>query len=299
METRAGIEQLGSGVVAGFAGTTDNPDAISQTPTDPFFGPFLAALRENLTVGSSELGTAMMLFSLAVATRSRTILEIGRNVGYSTLALAGACKFITEQAWNEAPTNKHRPDVDYAVFEGNQKAWLWSIDIEPNPVAEQRLEKYGLRDYVMFVNQASQTVESEVMFDMMFIDGDHTFVGCLADVERFVVKYLKPGGYFILHDYFGWWVQGKNCSPIMQVCQKCLGDFDQVLVDTGYQSFVIFRKQALQIPILAKASATSPGIFHTASGSVAIDPADVIAADPAAGTQGPATLILGDGKDVG
>jgi hypothetical protein len=267
--TRTEDEVKSGGVTAGFYADLR---VHQDTPTDPFFGPFLAALRENLAIGSSELGTAMMLFSLAVATRSHAILEIGRNTGYSTLALAAAAKF-NQAGWKECVTNKQRPDIDYKFFEDTpRKAYVWSIDIEPQPVAEELLKKYGLLDYVILVNQDSQTVESEVKFDLMFIDGDHSFTGCLADVERFVNNYLKPGGYFILHDYFGWYVNGKNCSPIMQVCQKCLGDYDQVLIDTGYQSLVLFRKQRIQIPIIGKVDATSPGTLDMlgASGSIVI-----------------------------
>lgn len=229
-----------------------------QTPCDPFFGPFLGALRDNLTSGSSEFGTALMLFSLVVSTRSRYILEIGRNRGYSTLALAAALKF-NEMGWDEAETNKIRPDVDYPTFEARTPGRLWSVDCMVHPEAEALINDYGLSKYVEFVNRFSADVASDVLFDVILIDGDHTFQGCLADTVRFIPKYLKPGGYFILHDYFGWYVNGKSCSPIMQVIQKCLGEFDQVLIDTGYQSFVVFRKQAIQIPVYSKANDTSPG----------------------------------------
>lgn len=239
-----------------------------QTPYDPFFGSFLGALRENLMPGSSEYGTVLSLFSLVVATRARNILEIGRQRGYTTLALAAACKFI-EMGWDEPEQNKVRPDVDYKAFEARKGGMVWSVDCTPRPEAEALIEKYGLGRYVTYVNQDSTDVifPEQTQFDLMFIDGDHTFDGCLRDVTKFVIKNLKPGGYFILHDYFGWYINGKSCSPIMQVVQKCLGDFDQVLIDTGYQSFVLFRKQTIQIPVRGKANDTS----GVASGTVILE----------------------------
>lgn len=243
-----------SGVTTGFEVMEVVPEP--QTPCDPFFGPFLGALRENLTHGSSEFGLALTLFSLIVSTRSRAILEIGRNRGYSTLACAGALRFL-EMGWNEPTHNKMRPDVDYEKFETSKPGMVWSVDCVPRPEAEALIEQHGLTKYVTYVNRYSDEVESSVQFDVVLIDGDHTFQGCLADTAKFVTKYLKPGGYFILHDYFGWYVNGKSCSPIMQVIQKCLGDFDQVLIDTGYQSFVVFRKQTIQMPVYTKVNSTS------------------------------------------
>lgn len=81
--------------------------------------------------------------------------------------------------------------------------------------------------------------------DLIFIDGDHSYEGCKKDVERFVPEFLRPGGYFILHDYYGWYDQnGQNNSPIKRVVDELIidGRYEHILIDTGYQSFVVFRK---------------------------------------------------------
>jgi hypothetical protein len=36
-------------------------------------------------------------------------------------------------------------------------------------------------------------------FDLLFVDGDHSYEGCLADLERFVPR-LEPRGQIVLHD---------------------------------------------------------------------------------------------------
>jgi hypothetical protein len=230
---------------------------MEQTPCDPFFGPMLGALRDNLAFEGSELGTGIFLFSLAVATRAKMILEVGRHRGFSTLAFASALKF-NEMGWDEHAHNKQRPDIDYAKHEARTPGHLFSIDIAANPAAEALIEKHGLTKYVHYINHDSKQCKPTDVYDIMLIDGDHTFEGCTADMQNFI-PFLKPGGYFILHDYYGWFLNGKNCSPIMQVIQKCCFEFDQVLIDTGYQSFVVFRKQQLQFPVLGHENMSSPG----------------------------------------
>ncbi len=35
---------------------------------------------------------------------------------------------------------------------------------------------------------------------LLFIDGDHSYAGCMADYDGFA-KYILPGGYLVIHDY--------------------------------------------------------------------------------------------------
>lgn len=237
-----------------------NPSPIQQTPGDPFFGTMLNTLRDNLVDGGSELGLGMMLFSLAVSIRAKTILEIGRHRGFSTFALASALRFL-DHGWDEAPNNRQRPDIDYTQHEARVSGHLFSIDIIPNPAAEELINAHGLGKYVQYVNQDSKICVPTDMYDIMLIDGDHTYLGCLADVQNFVPKYLRPGGYFILHDWFGWYDNmGVNNSPIKAVGEFMGPEFERVLIDTGYQSFKIFRKQNLYFPspqVIAQAQGTS------------------------------------------
>ena len=68
---------------------------------------------------------------------------------------------------------------------------------------------------------------------------------CLADVRRLVPNNLRPGGYLVLHDYYGWYdAQKKSASPVRAVIEQLIaeGQLEHILIDTGYMSFVIFRK---------------------------------------------------------
>jgi hypothetical protein len=221
---------------------------VQQTPCDPFFGPFLEILRNNLVKDGSEFGTGLFMFSLAVTTRAKMILEIGRNRGFTTFAFASALKFI-EQGWDEHPANRQRPDIDYAKHEARTVGKLFSLDINPHPDAEALITAHGLDKYVGYVNADSQKCVPTDAYDIMLIDGDHTFPGCLNDVQRYV-PFLRPGGYFILHDYYGWYQDGINYSPIKAVCDRITGDVKSMLIDTGCQSLMVFRKEALLFPVM-------------------------------------------------
>ena len=222
----------------------------NNLPMDGFFGDFFGRLRQGIQAGGSEFGLGLTLFSLAVSVKAESVLEIGRFKGFSTFALASAMKFLVEQNWEETPGAKQRPGFDYEKFEaigGVRK--VYSVDPFPTPEAVEVIEKNGLKKYVSFLDKRSDQIEALDMLkrpDLIFCDGDHSLEGCMSDVKRFM-PVLKPGGYFILHDYFGWFDKaGNNGSPIKKVCDWIVAEvpgIERVLIDTGYMSFVIFRKK--------------------------------------------------------
>jgi len=214
----------------------------NHEPLDGYFGTFFELMRQTLAAGGSELGLAMTLFSLAVSTRATNVLEIGRFKGLSTLALASALKFV-DTGWDEAAHLKQRPDMDYPAFEAPRKRRLVSIDPFPTAEATALIERAGLTNYVSFVNHRSDAVTVQGQLDLLFIDGDHSYEGCARDVLQYV-PFVRPGGYFILHDYYGWFDRnGANNSPIKKVADEIPHEgFQRILIDTGYPSFVIFHR---------------------------------------------------------
>jgi hypothetical protein len=219
---------------------TTEPLPKNLEPLDDYFGTFFQLMRQTLAAGGSEFGLAMSLFSLAVSTRAASVLEIGRFKGLSTLALASALKFI-DTGWQESAHHKQRPDIDYAAFEAPRHRRVISIDPVPTKEAADLIERAGLTDYVAFVNARSDAVK--VQLDLLFIDGDHSYEGCARDVMHYVL-FVRPGGYFVLHDYYGWYDgNGVNNSPIKKVIDEIPQEgFQRILIDTGYPSFVIFHR---------------------------------------------------------
>jgi len=216
------------------------------TPFDPFFGPFLGELRDQLRTEGSEFATGLSLFSLATSIRAKQILEIGRHFGFSTFALASALRFL-DMGWTEPEFHKQRPDIDYPTFEAFNGR-LTSIDPNSRPEAEELLAKYDLTKYVNLVTGFSgQFVPDVPSYDFIFIDGDHSINGCSADISKFV-PLVRDGGYFILHDYYGWYEGTRNNSPIKHCVDRMLGSFSKILIDTGYMSLVVCQRIGAQVP---------------------------------------------------
>jgi predicted O-methyltransferase YrrM len=185
-----------------------------------------------------------MLFGLAVSIRAKTIIEIGRWRGFSTLALAGALKFVDAGGWTVPESHLQRPGVDYQAYLAPAIRTLYSIENEPLQVAVDLIEHAKLMQYVNFVDQSSDGCDlGDVQADLVFIDGDHSYEATRRDIDQYVKRYLRPGGYFVLHDYFGWYDEhGNNGSAVARIVQEIRGEYEQILIDTGYMSLVILRK---------------------------------------------------------
>jgi predicted O-methyltransferase YrrM len=227
----------------------DPSSGIVEPPrreAEGFFGHHLSVMEGCVKAGGSEFGLGLSLFSLAVSINAQRIIEIGRFKGFSTFCLASALKFLDRHRSTPAE-HRQRPDVDYAEFEGLKRRTLISIDPCPTQEAYDLLASDGLSGYVIWVNKGSQAVGVDGLADLIFIDGDHTYDGCKRDVEIYVPRNLRPGGYFVLHDYFGWYDdRRRNGSPIKAVIDElaATGRYEHLLVDTGYMSFSVFRKPA-------------------------------------------------------
>ncbi len=105
------------------------------------------------------------------------IVEIGRFHGGSTFLLACA----------------------------NREVPIWSIDLEPQD--DERLQRHltdnRLGENVGLIVGDSHHDDFEQIgdYDLLFIDGDHSYNGCLADLNAFFPR-LAPGGHVVLHDCY-------------------------------------------------------------------------------------------------
>ncbi len=105
------------------------------------------------------------------------IVEVGRFHGGSTFLLACA-----------------NPDVP-----------IWSIDVDPQDDARLRrllAENRVGRNVELIVGDSQRDELPEIgAFDLLFVDGDHSYEGCLADLEHLVPR-LAPHGQIVLHDCY-------------------------------------------------------------------------------------------------
>jgi predicted O-methyltransferase YrrM len=120
---------------------------------------------------------AEYLFLVASLAR-RGIVEIGRFRGGSTFLLACAA-----------------PELP-----------IWSIDVAP--VADEEVQRWFARFGVggnvhLLVGDSQRGSFPEVgELDLLFVDGDHSYEGCRADLDNFYTR-LAPGGHVLLHDCRG------------------------------------------------------------------------------------------------
>ncbi len=128
---------------------------------------------------------AAYLFTLARQSQARTVVEIGRFRGGSTIILAAAI----------GPDGR-----------------LWSIDIGEKEErfdgatdgydAQTRrfLDRYGLQASLIVGDSASVDIDTGEV-DIVFIDGDHSYRGVRADFDRWGPR-VRVGGAVVFDDAF-------------------------------------------------------------------------------------------------
>jgi len=122
-----------------------------------------------------ELDEAAFLFRLARSRPAVQILEIGRCFGGSTFLFAVA---------------------------SDRNSTVTSIDIAPqnDDLLRTALAKIGLLHKVRLIvgnSQASQVIRDS--YDLIFVDGDHSYEGVEADYGTWK-RAVKPGGNLIFHN---------------------------------------------------------------------------------------------------
>lgn len=131
----------------------------------------------NHGVSRLMIDEAAYLYRLVSSLTAPAVVEIGRYRGGTTFLLAAAGGRVLSL------------EIDPAV--GSSDALL-----------RQALERYGLSGRVTTEIADSKAYPVEpTAYDVVFIDGDHTYDGARADVERWLPG-VAPGGHLILHDAF-------------------------------------------------------------------------------------------------
>jgi len=154
-----------------------------------------------------DFDEAAYLFSLARSHPSCRILEIGRYRGGSTLLFAVAI------------------DADSKLISIDNLTKIGCDDSALNRV----LEKSKLSGKVELIVQDSTKIKAEPnSYDVVFIDGDHSYLGILRDYEHW--KYsVKPGGHLLLHDA----AYGRRFSSVLDGPARCA----EVIQKNDYNQF--------------------------------------------------------------
>ena len=117
----------------------------------------------------------LILYSIARGIDAKNILEIGVREGISTEALLTAAE--------------------------ENNGILYSVDINPCIETRERLKSDNWRFFNMPSDEFFKT--NKVVFDCVFIDGDHSYEQVKKDFWN-SYNSLRDDGIIMLHDYFSW-----------------------------------------------------------------------------------------------
>lgn len=119
------------------------------------------------------------LFDLA---RGKRVLEVGSYFGLSTICIAQSAKSVVAVDTHDGRATAI-PQNTYETFRGN-------------------IERHGVKNVGAFVGTLAGYAENAPAgaFDLIFIDGDHSYEGVAADIGA-ALPLLAPGGLIAFHDY--------------------------------------------------------------------------------------------------
>ena len=119
-----------------------------------------------------NIAEAMCLYRYSRLCMDKVIVEIGRRHGGSTKVIASALR----------------------------NGMVHSVDKTLRPEVNSNLN--GVLDKVHIITGDSKEVPWSMPIDMLFVDGDHSYKGVQADVDKYV-PHVMPMGFIIFHDAVG------------------------------------------------------------------------------------------------
>ena len=138
----------------------------------------------NHGVASLQIDEAALLYRLARDATSGPFVEIGRFKGGSTFVFASALPDGVE-LWSYDLHIALRADMPGEALDAELR---------------EALERYGLARKVHLLVADSRTVDPPPdPLELLFVDGDHSYVGAKADFERWGA-FVRLGGHLLFHD---------------------------------------------------------------------------------------------------
>ena len=133
-------------------------------------------LKVNLPIMLSGHLQGKVLEFISHMIQPKQVLEIGTYTGYSAICLAAGLKENGEL---------HTIDINEELYD----------------MCQSYFEKAGLsKKIIQHIGHAADIIPRiDCIFDLVFIDGDHSFEGALKDFQNYYPK-IKKGGIFAGHD---------------------------------------------------------------------------------------------------
>ena len=155
------------------------------------------ALMEDMTTAGVNPGDRRAVYYLIRALRPRRVLEIGTNVGASTLHIAAAMKRNNEDGKGEC----NLVTVDIADVNDASNGFWKQAGLPCSP--RDNMAQLGMAGCAEFVAMDSLKYFDRHLgrYDFIFLDGDHAASTVYQELPR-ALKHLRAGGTILLHDFF-------------------------------------------------------------------------------------------------
>jgi predicted O-methyltransferase YrrM len=152
---------------------------------------------EDMKTGGVNPGDRRALYHLIRAFRPRRVLEIGTNVGASTIHIAAAMKRNNAASKNECAL----VTVDIEDVNDPANGYWKRAGLSRSP--RDTIASMGMAGCVTFVTRDSIAYfdENDARFDLIFVDGDHAATAVYREIPR-VLDHLCEQGVVVLHDVF-------------------------------------------------------------------------------------------------
>lgn len=164
---------------------------------------------------------AMHFIDLVLETRPQLCVELGIFAGRSLYPVAKALELIGEGMVIGIDPWSREEAIRYCDPKKDQKniAWWKSLDIDSFFYhCSLLVRSFGLEDYVDIVQGSSEEASAWIdgPIDILHIDGNHSEIGSLLDVELYLPK-VRSGGYIWFNDAL--WAQRKKACDML--CEQC------------------------------------------------------------------------------
>lgn len=154
-------------------------------------------LPEKDTYAGVSLGDRKAVHALVHYLQPTSILEVGTNIGASTIHFVHALRHFQQQ----------NPQQDYRlitvdILDVNAPDAPWKEENLPYP-PQTMMQHLNFAEHVNFVVQDALAFlkESSQNFDFIFLDGNHAAAAVYQEIAA-SLRVLNPHGYILLHDYF-------------------------------------------------------------------------------------------------
>lgn len=174
---------------------------------------------------------ASMLIDIILASKPKTIVEIGVWGGKSLVPMATALKCFGGKIYGIDPW-ANDASLQGVMHDGSRQFWATVDHEDVMRKLIYYIHEFGLDDHVELIRETSLDAPIIENIDVLHIDGNHSDITSYIDVTKWV-PHVRKGGWIIFDD-MNWSEQGyattsraveylnKHCHKLAEINDICL-----------------------------------------------------------------------------